>query len=233
MTRKMPRLVSVALAVVALAGATLASAAAFGGLIDPPNARRLQGDLNGYQETPSVSSTGWGEFRAKLVDDNDAPLRLDVRRARRRQLSVRARPLRGAVDAGRRVVLPLRRQHETRSLPERRRHRRRRRHGRGRHRPQWPGHRAWFLRRDPAGDARRDGVREHPHDALAGPARSAVRSTTRIRSSTSTDREAGSAASNRQIIRLKRRDAARSCPDRMQIRSGLPIGPPRDAMSVC
>ncbi len=70
MTRKMPRLVSVALAVVVLAAATMVSVAAFGGLIDPPNTRDFKAHLNGYQETPSVSSTGWGEFRAKLVDAN-------------------------------------------------------------------------------------------------------------------------------------------------------------------
>ena len=64
------RLVSAFLAVVVLAAATLVSAAAFGGLVDPPNTRNFKAHLNGYQETPSVSSTGWGEFRARLVDDN-------------------------------------------------------------------------------------------------------------------------------------------------------------------
>jgi hypothetical protein len=34
---------------------------------DPPNAKQFHARLNGYQETPSVSSTGVGDFRAKLV----------------------------------------------------------------------------------------------------------------------------------------------------------------------
>jgi len=35
---------------------------------DPPNSKEFRAQLNGYQETPSVSSTGVGEFRAKLVE---------------------------------------------------------------------------------------------------------------------------------------------------------------------
>jgi hypothetical protein len=35
---------------------------------DPPNSKEFRAHLNGYQETPSVSSTGVGEFRAKLVE---------------------------------------------------------------------------------------------------------------------------------------------------------------------
>jgi hypothetical protein len=54
---------------IALSGASLASAAALG-LTDPPASKDFKAHLNGYQETPnSISSTGWGEFRAKLVDD--------------------------------------------------------------------------------------------------------------------------------------------------------------------
>jgi len=62
------RLISVVLAVIALAGGSLASAAALG-LTDPPASLDFKAQLNGYQETPSVSTTGFGEFRAKLVDD--------------------------------------------------------------------------------------------------------------------------------------------------------------------
>jgi len=48
----------------------LASAAALG-LNDPPPSKDFKAHLNGYQETPSsISTTGFGEFRAKLVDDN-------------------------------------------------------------------------------------------------------------------------------------------------------------------
>jgi hypothetical protein len=68
MTGRTRRLISVGLAVVALAGGSLASAAALG-LTDPPASKEFKAQLNGYQETPSVSSTGWGQFRAKLVDD--------------------------------------------------------------------------------------------------------------------------------------------------------------------
>ena len=68
MTGRTRRLISVGLAFVALGGASLASAAALG-LNDPPASKDFKAQLNGYQETPSVSSTGWGEFRAKLVDD--------------------------------------------------------------------------------------------------------------------------------------------------------------------
>ena len=35
---------------------------------DPPNSRQFRAHLNGYQETPAVSSTGVGEFRARLVE---------------------------------------------------------------------------------------------------------------------------------------------------------------------
>jgi len=68
MTGRTRRLISIGLAVVALGGASLASAASMG-LVDPPNSKDFKAQLNGYQETPSVSSTGWGEFHAKLVDD--------------------------------------------------------------------------------------------------------------------------------------------------------------------
>ena len=36
---------------------------------NPPNTKEFKAELNGFNETPSISSTGWGEFRAKLVDD--------------------------------------------------------------------------------------------------------------------------------------------------------------------
>jgi len=34
-----------------------------------PNANEFKADLNGFQETPAVSTTGYGDFRAKLSDD--------------------------------------------------------------------------------------------------------------------------------------------------------------------
>jgi hypothetical protein len=35
---------------------------------DPPNSKEFKAHLNGYQEVPSVSTTGVGEFRARLVE---------------------------------------------------------------------------------------------------------------------------------------------------------------------
>jgi hypothetical protein len=35
----------------------------------PPDSKEFSARMNGYQEVPSVSSTGVGEFRAKLVED--------------------------------------------------------------------------------------------------------------------------------------------------------------------
>jgi len=37
---------------------------------EPPQSMHFQAKLNGFNEVPSVSSTGWGDFDAKLVDDN-------------------------------------------------------------------------------------------------------------------------------------------------------------------
>lgn len=37
---------------------------------DPPKTKDFRAHLNGLQETPSNSTTGVGEFRAKLVEDN-------------------------------------------------------------------------------------------------------------------------------------------------------------------
>jgi hypothetical protein len=34
-----------------------------------PHSKRFHAELNGFQETPSVSTTGFGEFNAKLVND--------------------------------------------------------------------------------------------------------------------------------------------------------------------
>ncbi len=55
-----------------LVGVGAASYALAGGLEGPgkvPDTKDFKATLNGFQETPSVSSTGFGDFRAKLVDD--------------------------------------------------------------------------------------------------------------------------------------------------------------------
>jgi CHRD domain-containing protein len=61
----------VAAAVVAavIAGGAYAVSVAVQGRGEPPQSKEFHARLNGYQETPAVSSTGFGEFRAKLVDD--------------------------------------------------------------------------------------------------------------------------------------------------------------------
>lgn len=59
------------LALAMLAGLAAVTYAVAGpdGPRDPPNTKEFKAQLNGFNETPSVSSTGWGDFRAKLVDD--------------------------------------------------------------------------------------------------------------------------------------------------------------------
>jgi hypothetical protein len=59
-----------AVAAVVLGGLTAGSyaiAAELGGRHEPPQSRHFKAQLNGYQETPAVSSTGFGQLRAKLV----------------------------------------------------------------------------------------------------------------------------------------------------------------------
>lgn len=60
-----------AMAVVLVAGlaAVTYAVASSEGPRNPPRTTTFSAELNGYNETPSVSSTGWGAFRAKLVDD--------------------------------------------------------------------------------------------------------------------------------------------------------------------
>src|SRR5262245_27367063 len=67
----MPRrfYVSAALAAVALlAIGSLALAAKLGGPPNPPNTKSFHASLNGYHETPSISTEAFGEFDATLVD---------------------------------------------------------------------------------------------------------------------------------------------------------------------
>lgn len=51
-----------------LAAGSYAVAAELGGRHEPPQSKRFEARLNGYQETPAVSSTGSGVFRARLVE---------------------------------------------------------------------------------------------------------------------------------------------------------------------
>jgi hypothetical protein len=74
MVRKRRRYVLAAALLVGLAAGSYALAGALTPLHrgDPPNSKAFTARLNGYQETPAVSSTGVGDFRAQLVE----PLKL-------------------------------------------------------------------------------------------------------------------------------------------------------------
>ena len=56
-------------ALIVLGGASYAVAGALREPADPPETTRFRAVLNGFQEVPSVSSTGFGQFEAKLVSD--------------------------------------------------------------------------------------------------------------------------------------------------------------------
>ena len=62
--------VLVAAIVMGAAAASFAIAGGHDGPGDPPDSKDFKATLNGFQEVPSNSTTGFGEFRAKLVDDN-------------------------------------------------------------------------------------------------------------------------------------------------------------------
>jgi hypothetical protein len=58
-----------AVAMLAALAAVTYAVAGRDGPRNPPNTRHFKAQLNGFNETPSVSSTGWGDFQAKLVGD--------------------------------------------------------------------------------------------------------------------------------------------------------------------
>lgn len=68
MVRRLRLYVVVAVVLGGLTAGSYAIAAGLGGgRHEPPQSREFKARLNGYQETPAVSSTGSGELRAKLV----------------------------------------------------------------------------------------------------------------------------------------------------------------------
>ena len=48
-----------------------------------PDSKKFEARLNGFQETPSVSTTGFGNFEAELVNADEAPLRVHTTRGSR------------------------------------------------------------------------------------------------------------------------------------------------------
>ena len=82
-----------------------------------PDSKKFEARLNGFQEVPSVSSTGFGNFEAELVNDTTLHYVFHLRGPRGRQLPLRARALRSAQRERRRLVLPLRRQHQADACP--------------------------------------------------------------------------------------------------------------------
>ena len=70
MDRRLRVLVVAAVVLVGLAAGTYAVAGALKGPKEPPQTKHFKAILNGYQEVPSVSTTGFGEFEAELVAPN-------------------------------------------------------------------------------------------------------------------------------------------------------------------
>jgi len=59
-----------AVGLIAIGAASYAVAGPRDSAGEPPNTKHFTARLNGFQETPSVSTTGFGNFEATLVDDN-------------------------------------------------------------------------------------------------------------------------------------------------------------------
>ena len=66
------RIYTAVVAVVLVLGAASFAAAHGWGLDEPrvPKTKKFHAELNGFQEVPAVSTTGFGEFDARLVDDD-------------------------------------------------------------------------------------------------------------------------------------------------------------------
>ena len=63
------RVTAVAVAALVVLGAASFAVAGMSGPATPPETKRFKGELNGFQEVPSVSTTGFGTFDARLVED--------------------------------------------------------------------------------------------------------------------------------------------------------------------
>ena len=71
MVRKRRVTAAAVAALIVLGGASYAVAGAMSGPSDPPETKRFKAELNAFQEVPSISSTGFGHFDAKLVGDEE------------------------------------------------------------------------------------------------------------------------------------------------------------------
>jgi len=71
--KKTPLLVLSIAILVAAGAASYAVASQGGGPQTIPNTKKFQATLSGYQETPANSTTGFGEFTAKLDDKASTP----------------------------------------------------------------------------------------------------------------------------------------------------------------
>ena len=153
-----------------------------------PESKKFEARLNGFQETPSVSSTGFGNFEAELVNPTKLHYVFHLRGLEG------GNSLFAHVHFGQRSVAGgvsfflCGGSTKPAALPECRGHGRRRRHARRHRRAERSGHRADVVRRDPARDAGRAQLREHPHDALARRRDPRARSTTTISGSSTSSR---------------------------------------------
>ena len=71
MIRKRRVMAAAAAVLIVLGGASYAIAGAMSGPSDPPETKRFKATLSGFQEVPSVSTTGFGSFHARLVSDEE------------------------------------------------------------------------------------------------------------------------------------------------------------------
>ena len=134
-----------------------------------PDSKKFEARLNGFQETPSVSTTGFGNFEAELVEptklhfvfhyeglEGGTSLFAHVHFGQRGVAGGVSFFLCGPASTNAPVTCPDV-QGDCRG----------RHHAGQRDRAERPGHRAGVVRRDPARDAGRTQLREHPHDPLA------------------------------------------------------------------
>ena len=178
--KKRPFFVLSAAILVAAGAASYAVASQGGGPEKIPNTKNFHATLSGYQETPANSTSGFGEFKAKLDTKAATPTIHFV---------FSYSNLEGQTVPGGKILFAHVHFGQTgvaggvsyflcdnsavpatpQACPDNIRvgHGRGRHHRRQRDRTERTGNRARLVRRDRAGDAGGQGLREHPHDSLA------------------------------------------------------------------